>query len=73
MRVLLFENVHRVMQAEQRLVQAGIDHELVPAPREHSADCGMCISLEESVLPRALEVLGRIVVRVVDGEGGGGK
>jgi hypothetical protein len=69
MRLLLFDSVHRVMQAESRLKAAGIRHELLPTPKEHSAECGMCIGVARSEEAAAGEVLGRLVRSVVDAPG----
>ena len=40
---LLFHTIHDVLRAEKILKKAGIDHELVPVPRNLSSDCGVCV------------------------------
>jgi hypothetical protein len=64
--ILLFENVHRVIQAEAFLKRAAIPCELVPTPKELSAECGMCIDIAAGDLERARAALGAIAVTAVD-------
>jgi len=68
MKILLFESVHRVMQAEGILIREGVPCEMLPTPKEHSAECGMCLGVAEADLERALAALDRISHRVVDRE-----
>jgi len=58
---LLFNSIHYVMKAEERIKDAGIIIDLVPVPREISSDCGMCIAFSEQDL--------RKVVSLVSGPG----
>jgi len=41
--VLIFHSLHRVMQAEQVLLDNGEEILLIPVPRQLSSDCGMAI------------------------------
>jgi len=47
---LLFDSIHYVMKAEERLKKAGIVIDLVPVPKEISSDCGMCITFRSQDL-----------------------
>lgn len=40
---LLYHTIHDVLRAEKLLKKVGIDHELVPVPRNLSSDCGVCV------------------------------
>jgi hypothetical protein len=43
--IFLFESVHRVIQAEGALLRDSVPYDLVPTPKEHSAECGMSIRI----------------------------
>jgi len=60
--ILLFENVHRVMQAERFLERAAIPCELLPTPKELSAECGMCLRVAAADLAEARAALGALAV-----------
>jgi len=62
--ILLFENVHRVMQAEGFLVRASVPCELLPTPKELSAECGMCLRVAAADLASARAALGALAVTV---------
>lgn len=64
--ILLFENVHRVLQAEGFLERAGIRCELLPTPKEISADCGMCIRVAAADLDAARAALGALAVTLIE-------
>jgi hypothetical protein len=66
MKLLLFEDVHRVMRGEQLLLAAGVACELLPTPQHISRECGMCIGVESERLPAAERALAEVVHRVVD-------
>jgi hypothetical protein len=66
--ILLFENVHRVIQAEGFLKRAHIPCELLPTPKELSAECGMCIEVPAAELASARAALGALAVTVVGEE-----
>lgn len=40
---VVFPSTHEAMSLDRLLTQAGIEHELVPVPREVSASCGFAI------------------------------
>jgi hypothetical protein len=66
--ILLFENVHRVIQAEAFLGRAEIRCELLPTPKELSAECGMCIRIAAADLAAARAALGALAVTSFDEE-----
>ncbi|HDP74844.1 MAG TPA: DUF3343 domain-containing protein [Bacteroidales bacterium] len=43
--LLLFQSIHRVMQAERIISSLGISYQIVPVPKEFSSECGMCIEV----------------------------
>mgnify|MGYP002394137314 CR=1 FL=1 len=45
---LLFHTIHDVLRVEKIFKENGINHELVPVPRNLSSDCGSCIKLNRS-------------------------
>lgn len=48
MQVITFKNTHTAMEAEDVLGQLGYDFELIPTPREISAECGFALLVRES-------------------------
>ncbi|HPD15089.1 MAG TPA: DUF3343 domain-containing protein [Planctomycetota bacterium] len=57
-RVLLtFKSIHHVLEAEKALLAAGLRPDLVPVPREISANCGMAITIALADRARALDAL----------------
>ena len=64
--ILLFENVHRVMRAEAALKRAGIPYEILPTPKELSAECGMCLEVAAAELAGARAALGDLAVTVAE-------
>ncbi len=54
---LLFDSIHYVMKAEERLKKAGVVIDLVPVPKEISSDCGMCIAFQ----PQDLEKISSLI------------
>ena len=63
MKLILFENVHRLMQAEALLKEQGIAREILPVPKEYSTECGMCLRLEERHLAAAGDALGALHIQ----------
>ena len=57
--VAIFHSIHRVMQAEKVLKQAGADILLIPAPRKLSADCGLAIRFVPAMQSLVEEILSR--------------
>ncbi|MDD5306169.1 MAG: DUF3343 domain-containing protein [Deltaproteobacteria bacterium] len=57
MRILRFENVHKVMEAEKRLKNAGVKAELAPLPRDLSEECGVCLEIADPDEARARDAL----------------
>lgn len=55
--VVLYRSIHDVLCAERALLASRLWHDLVPVPKELSADCGMAVELERGALEAALETL----------------
>lgn len=55
--LLIFESIHHVLAAERALLDAGLAPDLVPVPREISANCGMAITVAPGERGRALLAL----------------
>jgi len=55
--LLIFESIHQVLAAEKALAEAGLAPDLVPVPKEVSANCGMAITIAASHSARALALL----------------
>jgi hypothetical protein len=43
---VIFHTTSAVMQAEKRLLKAGLKIKLVPVPREFSSDCGISLRFD---------------------------
>jgi hypothetical protein len=61
----VFRSIHDVLAAEAALAARGVWHDLVPAPRELAADCGMTIEFRPADRPQivALAAEGAMKVR----------
>ncbi|MDA8124108.1 MAG: DUF3343 domain-containing protein [Deltaproteobacteria bacterium] len=59
--VFLFPSVSYVLKAEKILKERGIAHKLIPVPREISADCGVCLRVEEGQEEAVAAALGGCV------------
>ncbi len=68
-RVLItFESIHQVLAAERALLEAGLAPDLVPVPREISANCGMAITVVPAERARALLAIAHLTPqRILDG------
>jgi len=66
MKILLFENVHRMMQAEKLLKEKEITCEVLPTPKKYSLECGMCIAIDNDLVEACTKVLGVHPYRLVD-------
>ena len=45
-RVLLFRNIHVVIQAEKVILEKGYWYQIIPVPSNISSECGMCIHIK---------------------------
>lgn len=43
--VILFQSTHHALKSEKALKSAGLDIDVIPVPREFSANCGIAICL----------------------------
>jgi hypothetical protein len=41
--IVIFHTTSAVMQAEKKLLQAGLKIKIIPVPREFSSDCGISL------------------------------
>jgi len=64
--VIVFKSTHDVIKAKNELAKACIAHELIPTPKEISAECGMSLRLEEPLLSKALDLFQTAGVRYRD-------
>ena len=65
--LLLFASIHGVLAAEARLKAAHISMDMIPVPKEISAECGMAITVAAADRARALDALaGTRLVRILD-------
>ncbi|MBN1988652.1 MAG: DUF3343 domain-containing protein [Bacteroidales bacterium] len=55
--LLLFQNIHKVMKAEQILKVNNVEYQVVPVPSAFSSECGMCIQVYGSLVDFSLELL----------------
>ena len=55
--VFLFPSVSHVLKAERCLKERGIDHKLIPVPREVSSDCGVCLRVTADLQAAVTEAL----------------
>ena len=55
--VILFHSNHQAIWASKVLRKAGVDHRMVPVPRELSSDCGYCVEISGEDAARAAEIL----------------
>jgi hypothetical protein len=56
--IALFDSVSHVIRAEKILKRAGIQHKIVPMPRQISSDCGVCIRFLPDQKDAILQALG---------------
>jgi len=62
--VAVFPTVHHVMAAERAFERAGVPCDLIPMPRELSADCGMALAFRPVELDAARPLLRRAELRL---------
>ena len=54
---VLFDSIHYVLAAERVFKERGVFCDLVPVPRDLSADCGMALEFRATDLDEAREAL----------------
>jgi len=55
--VVLFPSVSHVMKAEKILINENISIKIIPVPKSISADCGVCIRIDEKFVERIKAIL----------------
>lgn len=61
--ILVFDSTHQALAAEKTALLAGIPNELLPTPREISANCGLGLKLSESHLSSVQALLSERGIR----------
>ncbi len=46
--ILTFDNTHMVLKAEKILLSQKLKHDIIPTPKDLSADCGMAIRFNKT-------------------------
>jgi len=57
MSIFLFESIHLVIKAEKLLRKENIACEIIPVPRDISAECGMAIRMNDAQKKEAIKAL----------------
>ncbi len=55
--ILLFENTRIVVKAERLFAEKNIACKILPTPLSVSQHCGMCIQIDNAILPQAEQIL----------------
>jgi hypothetical protein len=55
--LITFDSTHHALSAESVLLQAKLQPDIQPTPRELSASCGLAIALSSSVKGQAIDLL----------------
>ncbi|WP_462317484.1 DUF3343 domain-containing protein [Marinilabilia sp.] len=56
-KLLLFQNVHKVMKADKICRMNGIRCRVIPVPEHISSECGMCLSVSPENWEKCLAIL----------------
>ena len=64
--IIVFKSTHDAIKAKRTLDKARIDYEILPTPKEISADCGISLRVAAPLLDRALVLLRAAEVRYRD-------
>ncbi|NLY54485.1 MAG: DUF3343 domain-containing protein [Firmicutes bacterium] len=73
--LITFESTHHALAAENLLLDAGLQPDLQPVPRELSSSCGLAIALAASARHAAIHLLQehsvryKAIYRVSEGKG----
>jgi len=59
--VVLFPSVNMTMWAVKVLTNKGLQHKLIPMPREISYDCGVCIRVDAALVATIKEALSNVM------------
>ena len=62
--VIILSSIHYVLKAEQLLKEAAVAHDVVPVPREVSADCGMAIVFDPAALAQVQALLAKASITI---------
>ncbi len=50
--IVLFQNIRQVILAEQWCVDNKLPVKVIPVPKPHSTECGMCLEINKEELER---------------------
>ena len=64
--IIVFKSTHDAIKAKRTLDKALLDYEVLPTPKEISADCGISLRVAASVIEQALILLQAAEVRYRD-------
>ena len=62
--LILFRNDNEAVEGEQKLLNAGIDVKMIPAPKTMGPGCGICLSLSPADLGKAKLLLGGSILEI---------
>jgi len=63
-KLFTFVNIHALIKAERLLKEKGLSVELIPTPKTISSECGMSLLVDECIVDKVQEVLGKAGVEV---------
>ncbi len=55
--IITFQSTHQVLKTEKILQKEGVDFDIIPVPKQISADCGMAIRIEMESIKRIERIL----------------
>lgn len=64
--IIVFRSTHDAIKAKNLLGKEGIPFEVIPTPKEISAECGISLKIKESLKSQALQILKSWKVRYRD-------
>lgn len=54
--IIVFLSTHDAIKAKNLMDKAGFPYEVIPTPRKITAECGMSLRVEQSLLNQVLEL-----------------
>lgn len=62
--IIVFNSTHQALKTEDKLRDENVDFEVVPLPKEFSADCGLAIEFSETDRHKVEEALSRNKIKI---------
>lgn len=53
----IFESTHSVINAENKLIEHGINMKIIPVPKSISPECGLAIMIPDEIEKKANDIL----------------